>query len=157
MGSGTAVKIYLPRYFGEMATEPVVKSPSVLQEANDVVTVLVVEDEPTVRGVAVTAIRDLGYRTLEAESGHAALEVLKEHTEVGLLFTDIVMPHMNGRQLAEEAIRLRPRLKVLFTTGYTRDSTTTDPDIHLLTKPFTLEQLSAALRAVLENKSAVEV
>lgn len=154
VGAGTAVKIYLPRYFGEMVVEQVAKSPTVLQEANDVVTILVVEDEPAVRGFVVTAIRDLGYRTLEAESGHAALEILREHTEVQLLFTDIVMPHMNGRQLAEEAIRLRPRLKVLFTTGYTREAATTDPDIRLLTKPFTLEQLGAALRGVLERKPA---
>ena len=154
MGAGTAVNIYLPRYFGEMTAEPVAKPSTVLQEANDVVTVLVVEDEPAVRGFVVTAIRDLGYRTLEAEGGHAALEILKDHPEVGLLFTDIVMPHMNGRQLAEEAVRLRPRLKVLFTTGYTRETGPTDPDIRLLSKPFTLEQLSAALRSVLEAKPA---
>jgi CheY-like chemotaxis protein len=113
-----------------------------------------VEDEPAVRQLGVEALNELGYRVLEADNAASALQLLERHDDISLLFTDVVMPEVNGRKLAEEAIRRRPGLRVLFTTGYTRNAVVhngvLDPGVELLGKPFTIEQLSAKLRAVLE-------
>ena len=102
---------------------------------------LVVEDEAVVRQFTVDALSELGYRVLEAEGAAAALRLLDAHPEVPLLFTDVVMPDMDGRRLANEALRRRPGLRVLFTTGYTRNAVVhngvLDPGVHLLGKPFT--------------------
>jgi CheY-like chemotaxis protein len=155
-GQGTSIKIYLPRFMGEAPPE---KTPEPhAREANETaphrgVKVLVVEDEAAVRSLTVEALTELGAIALEADGGLAALRVLDAHADVALLFTDVVMPEMNGRRLAEEALRRRPELKVLFTTGYTRNAVvhnnTLDPGVHLLVKPFTLEQLAQKLREVL--------
>ncbi|WP_352798651.1 response regulator [Mesorhizobium sp. M0870] len=99
------------------------------------------------------AIRELGYTVIHAASGEEALQKLAERPNVGLLFTDIVMPVMNGRKLAEEAVARMPQLKVIFTTGFTRNAVVhngvLDHDVHFLAKPFTIEQLAAKLRDVL--------
>jgi signal transduction histidine kinase len=155
-GQGTTIKIYLPRFMGDAPPE---KRPEPrTREANETapyrgVKVLVVEDEAAVRSLTVEALTELGAIALEADGGLAALRVLDAHTDIALLFTDVVMPEMNGRRLAEEALRRRPELKVLFTTGYTRNAVvhnnTLDPGVHLLVKPFTLEQLAQKLREVL--------
>ena len=84
--------------------------------------ILVVEDEEGVRRYSTDALRDLGYRVLEADSGEAALKIIDAEPDIAILFTDVVMPDMNGRQLAEAALERRPALKVLFTTGYTRNA-----------------------------------
>jgi CheY-like chemotaxis protein len=114
----------------------------------------VVEDEPTVRQFSLDALTELGYRVLEADGGAAALRLLDAHPEIILVFTDVVMPDINGAKLAEE-IRRRPGLKILFTTGYTRNAVVhngvLDPGVDLIGKPFTLEALEAKLRAVLEG------
>jgi CheY-like chemotaxis protein len=97
----------------------------------------------------------LGYRVLEADGGTAALRLLDQHPEVTLLFTDVVMPEMDGRRLADEALRRRPDLRVLFTTGYTRNAVVhngvLDPGVHLIGKPFAVEALAAKLREVLDG------
>jgi CheY-like chemotaxis protein len=117
-------------------------------------TILVVEDEPAVRELSVEVLSELGYRVLEAEGAAAALRLIDAHTDIALLFTDIVMPETNGRKLAEEAGRRRPGLKVLFTTGYTRNAVVhngvLDPGVALIGKPFTIEELAAKVRAVLD-------
>jgi CheY-like chemotaxis protein len=117
--------------------------------------VLVVEDDEHVRALTVAMVRELGYTVLEADSGIAALRELDAHPEITLLFTDIVMPEMNGRRLADEAVQRRPALKVLFTTGFTRNAVihngALDADVHFITKPFTLEALSAKLKDVMER------
>jgi CheY-like chemotaxis protein len=154
-GQGTTVKIYLPRLSGphpeEDSGEVPVELP--LGEAQEVV--LVVEDEAMVRQFTVDALGELGYRVLEADGGEAALRLLDAHPEVALLFTDVVMPEMDGRRLADEALRRRPDLKVLFTTGYSRNAVVhngvLDPDVHLIGKPFTVEALAAKLREVLDG------
>ena len=104
--------------------------------------VLVVEDEARVRGIAVATPRRLGHSAVYADSAIAALRQLDEYPNVAMLFTDVVMPDVNGRKLAEQAVRRRPGLKVLFTTGYTRDAVAhcgiLDPDVQLLPEPFSL-------------------
>ena len=154
-GHGTSVKIYLPRDNGTGVAQaaPTVAPPV---QGNDRITILAVEDEEAVRGLAVQSLRELGYRVLQAANAALALDVLKQHPEVTVLFTDIVMPETNGRKLAEAAMRLHPGLKVLYTTGYTRNAVVhngvLDMDVHLLTKPFTLEQLGLALQKVLAEE-----
>jgi CheY-like chemotaxis protein len=98
----------------------------------------------------------LGYRVVEADGAAAALQRLEEHSEIALLFTDIVMPDVNGRKLADEARRRRPGLRVLFTTGYTRNAVVhngiLDPGVEMIGKPFTIEQLAAKVREVLDTE-----
>ncbi|RUW90603.1 CHASE3 domain-containing protein [Mesorhizobium sp. M7A.F.Ca.US.010.02.1.1] len=151
-GEGTTIKIYLPRYFG--ADEPAVPTGRGDNPAAPVTeTILVVEDDARVRVSTTEAIRELGYTVIHAASGEEALQKLAERPNVGLLFTDIVMPVMNGRKLAEEAVARMPQLKVIFTTGFTRNAVVhngvLDHDVHFLAKPFTIEQLAAKLRDVL--------
>ena len=154
-GQGTTVKVYLPRLLGAPVeeAEEAVSEDLPRGEAQEVV--LVAEDEEMVRRFTVEALAELGYRVLEAPGGQAALRLLDAHPEVTLLFTDIVMPDMNGRQLADEALRRRPGLKVLFTTGYTRNAVVhngvLDPGVQLIGKPFTVEELAAKLREVLDG------
>jgi len=157
-GQGTTLKIYLPRYHGT-AEEPMAKPlPSSSPNAQDGELILVVEDEEAVRALTAEGLRDLGYEVLEAEGGARALKLLDQNPGVSLLLTDIVMPNMNGRQLADEALKRRPGLKVLYTTGYTRNAVvhngTLDPGVRLLGKPFTLEQLALTVRDVLDGNNA---
>ena len=112
-----------------------------------------VEDEERVRQFSVEALVELGYTVLQADHAATALRQLDAHPEIALLFTDIVMPDVNGRKLADEALRRRPDLKVLFATGYTRNAVVhngvLDAGVNLITKPFTLEQVATRVRAVL--------
>ena len=155
VGQGTTVKIYLPRYFGEVRALETAQARAPLPRNDGSVTVLVAEDEEGVRAHAVDALEELGYTVLSAGTGKAAIELFANHPEIGLLFTDVVIPDMNGRQLAQEAQRRMPGLKVLFTTGYTRNAIVhngmLDPDVSLLTKPFTLEQLARKIAEVLRR------
>lgn len=153
-GHGTTVKIYLPRFVGEIVENAVQKYSDLPRgEQNEVI--LVVEDEPAVRQFSIDALTELGYRVIEADGGLAALRLLDAHPEISLLFTDIVMPDINGRKLADEAARRRPNLKILYTTGYTRNAVVhngvVDAGVELIGKPFTVEQLAAKIRAVLES------
>ena len=117
--------------------------------------ILVVEDEPAVRQFSVDALSELGYRVLEADGAAAALRLLEDHPEIRLLFSDVVMPDVNGRRLADEAKARRPDLKVLFTTGYTRNAVVhngvLDPGVDMIGKPFTIEALAAKVREVLDS------
>ncbi len=155
VGIGTTVKLYLPRLVGGSVpvVEPVVEHAPVGGDHHELI--LVVEDEPGVRAVTVEALNVLGYRVLEADGAVAALRLLEAHPNVALLFTDIVMPEVNGARLAEAARAMRPGLKVLFTTGYTRNAVVhngvVDPGVDLLGKPFTFEALAAKVRSVLDQ------
>jgi CheY-like chemotaxis protein len=118
-------------------------------------TILVVEDHEELRAFSTGVLRELGYNVVEASSGRVALEVLQTSSDFDLLFTDVVLPDgMSGRELADEAVRRRPGLKVLFTTGYTRNAIVhngkLDPGVNLISKPFTYEQLAAKVRALLD-------
>ncbi|MGE0212146.1 MAG: CHASE3 domain-containing protein [Parvibaculaceae bacterium] len=154
VGQGTAVKMYFPRYLGA-EDMPAPTPPAQPAAANRGEIVLVVEDEDRVRQLTVASLRELGYTVLHAASGPQALELLGKHPDIGLLFTDVVMPEMNGRKLSERALKERPALKVLYTTGYTRNAVVhhgvVDADAKLLMKPFTLEQLAAKMREVLDG------
>lgn len=153
LGNGTTVKLYLPRFRGTEEPIEKVRQDSALRIGRPEEVVLVVEDEAQVRQLSVVALRELGYTVLEAPGAVAALSVLDSRPDITLLFTDIVMPDINGRKLADEAVRRRPELKVLYTTGYTSNAIIhngmLDAGVHLITKPFTLEQLASKVREVL--------
>jgi signal transduction histidine kinase/CheY-like chemotaxis protein len=153
-GVGTTVKLYFPRHFGA-ATAPSTTDPAAeLARAQGDEVVLVVEDEERVRHLSVDALSELGYVVIHAEGPLEALAMLAEQPRVDLLFTDIVMPDMDGRRLAETAREKLPALKVLYTTGYTRNAIVhngvLDHDVHFIAKPFTIAQLAAKVRSVLD-------
>jgi CheY-like chemotaxis protein len=154
---GTTIKIYMRRLIGNFAQTTVEQSEPSLALGDGREVVLVVEDEPAVRRFTVDALNELGYRVLEADGASAALNLIDLHPEIVLLFTDIVMPDINGAKLADEARRRRPDLKVLFTTGYTRNAVVhngvLDAGVEMIGKPFTLDALAAKLRLVLETST----
>jgi PAS domain S-box-containing protein len=154
VGHGTTFKIYLPRYRGEAGASDTTQDVADLQGTAEQELILVVDDEPFVRQFSVDALTDLGYRVLDADGAKSAIALLKERPDVDLLFTDIVMPELNGRKLAETVKEFRPDLPVIYTTGYTRDAIihngVLDPGVHLLGKPFSIEQLASKVREVLD-------
>jgi CheY-like chemotaxis protein len=154
IGLGTTVKIYLPRSTSEVTPERVPdRSSSILPGKGE--TVLFVEDDAQVREFGVSALAYLGYRVLEAPEGSTALNILTEHSEIALLLTDVGLPGLSGRQLAEEARRRVPSLKVIYMTGYARNAIVhhgvLDAVVDLLTKPFTTEGLGRKLQEVLQR------
>src|ERR1700722_9113589 len=154
IGHGTAVKIYLPRYYGsEKPVDAAAASRQPERSGAPSEVILVVEDEDRIREVTTEALRELGYTVFQAASAKQALKILESRPEIGLLFTDIVMPDMNGRRLAEAAVKSRPDLKVLYTTGYTRNAVlhngVLDPGVNFIAKPFTVDQLDQKIREVL--------
>jgi len=155
VGKGTTVKIYLPRHRGVLAEEDA--EATGLTEAHRAEageTVLVVEDEPVVRDLIVEVLADLGYRALEAQDGPSGLKALQSGERVDLLVTDVGLPGMNGRQLADQARESRPHLKVLFITGYAENAMFgnghLDPGMQMITKPFPVETLAARIREMIE-------
>jgi signal transduction histidine kinase/ActR/RegA family two-component response regulator len=157
IGHGTCVKIYLPRYLGtdsKMGHKPALQSAMPIAGGKE--TILVVEDEGEVRATTVAALSELGYKTLEAANGKEALIVIESVPGVDLLFTDIVMPEMSGRQLADAALCIRPAIKVLYTTGYTRNAIVhngvVDNNVSFLAKPFSIDSLARKVRDVLDAK-----
>ena len=111
---------------------------------------LVVDDEPTVRMLVTEVLEDLGYTAIEAADGTAGLQVLQSDVRIDLLVTDVGLPGMNGRQLADAARVGRPDLKVLFITGYAENAVLShghlDPGMHVLTKPFAMEMLASRIK-----------
>ncbi len=157
VGQGTTVKLYLPRFTGaDTAADTGVIDDDDLPIAREGEFILVVEDEQRVRHFAVDALKELGYTTLSASSPENALELLAATPAVTMLFTDIIMPGMNGRQLADRALEMRADLKVLFTTGYTRNAVVhngmLDVGVAFLAKPYTVRQLAWKVRDVLEGR-----
>jgi signal transduction histidine kinase len=154
-GQGTTVKMYLPRFLGvgETSTRPEPIREIRTGDATQII--LVVEDEGRVRHLTVEMLRELGYTVLEADGAASALLLLKANPKVNLLFTDIVMPDVNGRQLADEAQRNDLALKVLFTSGYTSSAIVhngvLDDGVQLISKPFTLEQLASKVQGVFNS------
>ncbi|PLR24279.1 histidine kinase [Caulobacter zeae] len=152
-GAGTSVKLYLPRDYAVGRAEPVEALAAEPAPGSPDRLIVVVEDEDSLRRVSVESLRSLGYTVRHAPDGETALRLIEELGSVDLLFTDIVMPGMTGRQLADAAALLRPDLKVLYTTGYTRNAVVhngvVDPGVALLPKPFTVEQLAAKVAQAL--------
>lgn len=154
-GRGTTIKIYLPRYTGNAKPVREAEPHTLIPRGNAGEIVLVVEDERRLRDVTVAGLRELGYTIIHADGGANALLKLDRHPEISCLFTDVVMPGMSGRQLADEATRRRPDLKVLFTTGYARESVIHNLSLakgaNFLQKPYTLDDLALKMRAVLKG------
>lgn len=151
-GEGATVTILLPRWAGAMPREAKPSEPPPIQPARAGETVLVVEDEAEVRRVSVEALRDLGYAVVEAADAAQALSTLPGLARADLLFTDVVMPGLNGFQLAERARALRPDLKVLYTTGYSRDADAEQVAAGMiLAKPFAVDQLARKVREALDS------
>lgn len=152
-GQGTTVSIYLPRHRADAVPGCAAAPMDEPVREGGGETILVVDDETAVRSLSVEMLAMLGYRVLEADGAAAALRQLDTHPDIGLLFTDVVMPEINGRKLADEALSRRPGLKVLFTTGYPRDALTPygglNHGVQLLGKPFSIEDLAARVRTVL--------
>jgi len=158
IGEGTTVKLYLPRHIGPATVKTSDPASESLPHGSAQEVILVVEDEQRVRHFAVEALRELGYTTISASDGMHGLEVIRQHPHISLLLTDIVMPRLNGRKLADEARQMLPELRVLYTTGYTRNAVVhngvLDPGVALLPKPFTIAQLANRVRAVLDGQAA---
>ncbi len=154
VGVGTTVCLYFPRYFGDTELSEAVAELAGAPRAECGETVLVVDDEPTVRMLVSEVLEDLGYRAIEAADGKAAMAVLQSAARLDLLVTDVGLPGgMNGRQVAEAARAARPDLKVLFITGYDENAALTQghpaPGTYVLTKPFVLDDLASRIKLLL--------
>jgi PAS domain S-box-containing protein len=156
VGQGTAVKIYLPRFFGIDESEQLVQG-ELLGQGENGENILIVEDDDDVRAYLTDVVRSLGYGVLAAANGKLALDLLGQvKSPVALLLTDVVMPGMTGRELADLATTLRPELKVLYMTGYSRNAIThhgrLDPGLDVLNKPITQSELAARIRDSLDAR-----
>lgn len=152
---GTTVKIYLPRFAGEEPVSSPSESAPYAGASLQSETILVVEDDERVRSISSESLRELGYTVVEAASAKEAIRKIEGGFVPDLLFTDVVMPDMTGAELAAELSRRHPDLKVLFTTGYTRNAIVhngvLDAGKHLLSKPFAIEDLAAKVRNLLDE------
>jgi CheY-like chemotaxis protein len=154
VGQGSTFEVFLPRVVEEVSGElPKAVLPSELPSGPE--TILLVEDEDAVRSLLRETLESCGYKVIEAADGHAALEAFEQASdEIDLLITDVVMPHMGGRELAEELAKLRPGLPVLFVSGYTDDifvrERVLDANVNFIRKPFSLEAISIKLRELLD-------
>ena len=154
IGQGTTICLYLPR---DVTPDVALHAPAghVVSHASQGETILVVEDEDSVRAVIVAVLEDLGYRFIEASDPHAALVLIESGRPIDLLVTDVGLPGMNGRQLAEIACEKRPDLKVLFVTGYAGQAVVRDgfltERMHMITKPFVIDELAQAIRAIIQG------
>jgi PAS domain S-box-containing protein len=152
---GTMVCVYLPRHLGEADTGEDTFGSQPVPRAEDGETVLVVDDEATIRMLVTEVLTDLGYAAIDAADGAAGLKVLNSDLPIDLLVTDVGLPGgMNGRQLADAARAVRPDLKVLFITGYAENAVLShghlDPGMHVLTKPFAMDVLATRIRELIE-------
>jgi PAS domain S-box-containing protein len=149
-GRGTVIRIYLPLVEAKTVKEPARVSKRASAMALSGETILLAEDEDTVRKFLSTTLRNNGYKVIEARDGIEALEIGNRESRIDLLMTDVVMPNMNGGKLAEEIKASHPGLKILFMSGYTKDvltaKTPLDSDIRFLQKPFTQMELLARVR-----------
>jgi len=159
-GQGAMVCLYLPRHYGEADGHRDADAPTKSVEAPRAVqnrTVLVVDDEPTVRMLVTDVLEELGYAAVEAADGNAGLKVLRSDIPLDLLITDVGLPGgMNGRQVADAGREVRPGLPVLFITGYAENAVVgnghLEPGMQVLTKPFAMDELAARIRAFTEAR-----
>ncbi|MET0247733.1 MAG: PAS domain S-box protein [Sphingomonas sp.] len=157
-GQGTTVKLYLPRFHG--TDDPGDTIDAVLSDAHragDGEVVMVVEDETAVRDLVVDVLKELGYRAIEAVDGPSGLKLLNSDVHIDLLVTDVGLPGLNGRQLADAAREHRPELRVLFMTGYAENAAVAsgflDPGMEMITKPFAIEVLATRIREMIEDQA----
>jgi PAS domain S-box-containing protein len=157
VGSGTTARIYLPRHQGEIINEEGMQpelAGAARADAGD--TVLVVDDEPSVRMLVTEVLGELGYTAIEAADSASGLKVLQSDVRIDLLLTDVGLPGgMNGRQMADAARQRRPKLKVLFITGYAENAAIGNghlgPGMHVLTKPFAMDKLASKIKDIITN------
>ncbi len=154
VNKGTTVSLFLPRFIGETVAAAAV-NPALLPFANPGETVLIVEDDPAVRVLVSAVLKELGYGFVEAGDASAAVPIIESDQRIDLLISDVGLPGMNGRQLAEIRRQLRPELKVLFITGYAEHAAVRggflDPGMQLITKPFTFDLLTAKVREMIKQ------
>ncbi len=154
IGQGTKVRLYLPRHRGDIDASQA-SAARMAEHAATGETVLVIEDEPVVRGVVLEMLAEQGYRTLEAVDGPSGLKILRSDQRIDLLVTDVGLPGMNGRQVADQARESRPDLKILFITGYAESVAIADgflqPGMEMITKPFDLDHLAQRIRAMISS------
>ncbi|MFL5254102.1 MAG: ATP-binding protein, partial [Rhodopila sp.] len=154
LGQGTTARLYLPRHRGEAEREEEPARHEIMPQAEAGETVLIVDDEPTVRMLVTDVLEDLGYAAIEAADSASGLKVLQSDVHIDLLITDVGLPGgMNGRQMADAAREKRPRLKVLFITGYAENAAIGNghllPGMHVLAKPFAIERLAARIKDII--------
>ena len=156
VGDGTTIGIYLPRYQGTGTVRDTTIPIGEIGRPGEGESVLIVDDEPTVRMLVKEALEELSYQVLEAGDGRGGLEILRGERRVDLLVTDVGLPGgMNGRQLADAARQLRPNLKILFITGYAANAAVgnglIEAGMEIMTKPFAIEALANKVRAMIET------
>ena len=155
VGRGTTFKVYLPRIFEQADVTPTAPSAATARGGNE--TILLVEDDPAVRGLNARLLRAKGYTVIEANNGQEALRVVSQqkNNDIALLLTDVVMPEMGGKELAQRFHATQPDTKVLFCSGYTQEAIDRngelEPGTAFLQKPFTPLVLANKIREVLEN------
>jgi PAS domain S-box-containing protein len=156
LGCGTSLRLFLPRYSGDLAAEEQREDGPVALPSGAGGAVLIIEDEPVVRGLIVEVVADLGFVALEAADGPSGLEVLQSRQRIDLLISDVGLPGLNGRQVADAARLLRPGLKVIFMTGYAETAASAqgflEPGMALIAKPFAMADLTAKIRATMEDR-----
>jgi signal transduction histidine kinase len=154
VGEGTTVSLFLPRFVGEVVAAETA-NPALLPYANAGETVLIVEDDPAVRILVSAVLKELGYAYVEAGDANAAMPIIESDQRIDLMISDVGLPGMNGRQLAEIGRQIRPELKVLFITGYAEHAAVRggflDPGMQLITKPFTFDLLTAKVREMIKQ------
>ena len=154
LGRGTTINLYLPRHIGEVSKRCRDFTDAVPPVATRSEMVLVVEDDEVIRALVLDTLADQGYRTCQAADGPAGLAILQSPEDIDLLVTDIGLPGLNGRQLADAGRQLRPGLRVLYMTGYAQntlsDLEALAPGMELITKPFAIDAFSHRVRAMLD-------
>ena len=156
VGQGTTVKIYLPRFFGRDAADHLIEG-ELLGQGEGGETILLVEDDDDLRAYLTDILRGLDYGVVAASNGTIALDILtRNDLRIDLMLTDVVMPGMNGRELARKASQLRPELRVIYMTGYSRNAVThhgrLDPILDVLQKPVTQSDLAMRIPEVLDKR-----
>ena len=155
VGAGTTARIYLPRHQGDAVDdEGIQPEPSQAARAEAGDTVLIVDDEPSVRMLVTEVLGELGYTAIEAADSVSGLKVLQSDVRIDLLITDVGLPGgMNGRQMTDAARQRRPKLKVLFITGYAENAAISnghlEPGMHVLTKPFGMDKLASKIKDII--------
>ena len=156
VGQGTTAKIYLPRHRGKAESDDAIVLPKPLPRSGAGETVLVVDDEPTIRMLIGDTLAELGYQAIEAADAASALKVLESDAGIDLLISDVGLPGgTNGKQMADIARTKRPKLKVLFVTGYAENAAISSgdlaPGMHVMSKPFPMDKLASRIRSIMEE------
>jgi PAS domain S-box-containing protein len=156
VGSGTTVRLYLPRHFGEVPQGDPLPQSELAPHAAAGETVLIVDDEPTIRMLITEVLEELGYAAIEAADSVSGLKVLNSDVRIDLLITDVGLPGgMNGRQMVDAVRGKRPNLRTLFITGYAENAAIGNghllPGMHVMAKPFAVERLASRIKSIIEN------